>query len=100
MRGKCWSYGGRTFPDPEHGGYWQFVLKVPSTVKTPYGKVRVYVHWYRAKFEPEAGMRLECNGSIVTSAVQEIIDKPPRINLTLVCFGDEVQLQNNKKPSK
>ena len=100
MRGKVWSYGSREFYDPELGPYYQFVLKVPSNMKVSRGRTRVFIHWYKSKFRPEAKQYLECSGSLEKWYIQEIIDKPPQMCLTLVCWGDEVQLAPTTKPSK
>ena len=90
VTGSVWAYGGKIYWDSEYGSYSQFVIKVPRRQCMGAFRLdaRIYVNWFKGSWLPASGEWLECTGVFGGAAVQEIIDKPSRINLVLMCFGD------------
>lgn len=90
---KCWEYASKPMYDPFYGVYHQFALDMPKgqaagTTKKP---PRIYVHWFNGNWDPKKGEWLECTGTFGGVEILERLDKPPQINLVLMCRGEDVQ---------
>lgn len=99
--GPVWSMGATKHVDRIHGPYFQFVIKVPRSWAEARTEGIIWIQWFEPIFEPEPKQWLSCAGIFSGAAIQTRVGKPPKMNVTFVCFGEDVtRLKTPEEPIK